>query len=210
MNRAFSRSLLLHSIFAILIYFLVFRNPPPPIQTELIVTDSFGDKNKIEKRRPPRTGILARSARKAEGVTLSDLGMQFNPLEYVAPNSRSSPESFYTGPSTVNDDSGWDLLNPDPRIARFNQYLYNTVQGWLDRESYLITGTLTGTVKIKMWFDAEGNYLENETVYDAIDPDFKRIVQISLHNSFLRPIPKPYLFTNKKFSIQRQVVLRKY
>jgi hypothetical protein len=102
------------------------------------------------------------------------------------------------------------MMNPDPRIARFNQYVYNKVQGWLDRDRDLNHDQIYGTVKVRIWFDADGNYLEAETVYDAIDPNFQKIVERALRKAFNMPIPHPYLYLNKKFSIERMVVIRKY
>ncbi len=161
-------------------------------------------KHKYSKNENSRAASHAQpSTRSQNRISLSDLGLKLNhtPLPPVNEESESSPPA-------ASDDGGWDTLNPDPRIARFNQYVYNTVQGWLDRDAYLNHQRLTGTVKVKIWFDKDGNFLEDETVYEAIDPDFKKIVERALKKSFANPIPHPFLYRHEKFSIERIVVIR--
>jgi len=63
---------------------------------------------------------------------------------------------------------------------------------------------------VRIWFDENGNYLETETVYDAADPNFQMIVARALRKSFAVPIPKPFLYIHRKFSIERMVVIRPY
>ena len=201
-------SIALHILLFGAIFYLLSREPLEGTKSDPIQIDTFQEK-KAARVRPPRTstGVAhhdSKATQTSHSVSLSDLGMRFStdPLPEPAETAQSTPS-----PDVPNND-GWDVMNPDPKIARFNQYIYNTVQGWLDRDAYMNTEKMYGTVKVKIWFDENGNYLENETVYDAIDPNFKRIVQRALSKSFAVPIPRPFLYVHKKFSIERMVVVR--
>jgi hypothetical protein len=155
-----------------------------------------------EQAQAPSTATTKNSSN--HFVSLSDLGMRLNtdPVQEA-----TNPQEMRPSTETTDDD-GWDIMNPDPRVARFNQYIYNTVQGWLDRDAYLNSKPLYGTVKLKIWFTKNGEYLENETIFDAIDEDFREIVKRALRKSFTNPIPHPFLYQKEKFFIIRQVVVR--
>jgi hypothetical protein len=208
-----SRSIAIHAILAALIYYFFFYNQPADSgkSPETVQIDTINESAPAPKKSQrtasknhytPSTQATSRS----HSISLSDLGMRLN----TAPMPQQKEGEENSPPPTENDgeDSSWDMLNPDPRIARFNQYVYNTVQGWLDRDAYLNRQALYGTVKVKIWFSADGEYLENETEYEAIDEDFKKIVARALHKSFMNPIPHPYMYKHEKFSIVRTVVIR--
>lgn len=197
-------SVFIHLAFALVLTLIILNQPSQSDRgTEQIQFDTV--KKQASHGGKLRKGAAANVKQKdiPSHISLADLGMR---LDHSISQSAGS-ESSEPAAEALEDDH-WDLNNPDPRIARFNQYIYNTVQGWLDRDAYLNHAMLQGTVKVRIWFDGEGNYLENETEYEAIDPDFQRIVARALKKSFANPVPRPFLFMNRKFSIQRVVVIR--
>lgn len=212
-------SILYHAVvMGAIVYFTLHQLPEDgqnvqPIQIESIneakpkLTRFQRKTQEVHQNNGERT---AKSIGNSHRVSLSDLGMRLDTSERPSQESSNLPTQTENNTYDTPDLGGWDLMNPDPRVARFNQYVYNVVQGWLDRDSSQNTQVLTGTVKIRVWFDGDGNYLENETNYDAIDPQFQKIVERALKKSFSRPIPHPFLYTHKKFSIDRMVVLRPY
>ncbi len=214
-----SISVLLHALILALALLLIYQNEKSgsrqgsePIQIESITKKPAQSSVRKEKQttRSQSAAPSSRSKAVPDGITLDSLAMR---MDYTTPTAKPSdfyqaaPESHF-GQAEPADD--WDVLNPDPKLARFNQYIYNTVQGWLDRDRYQNRQELSGTVRVRIWFTGDGEFLENETEYEAIDPEFQKIVERALRKSFANPIPRPFLFTNKKFSIERTVVLRKY
>ena len=206
---SFLKSVVLHALIFGLIYYLFLMNPDEgnpksaPIEVQTI-SDKVQKKIVHHSAKNP-VNHSATPSKHAHEVSLSDLGMRLNtdpvPEQSSAEENRPSQEA-------ANDDDGWDVMNPDPRVARFNQYIYNTVQGWLDRDAYLNQKQLYGTVKLKIWFTKDGEYLEDETIFDAIDEDFREIVKRALRKSFMNPIPRPFLYKKEKFFIVRTVVVR--
>ncbi len=204
-------SMFLHGLLiALLVYLIFFRAPTIEKQNERYDIDVSVQK-KHATATTSATGSSAIHNRSSghSSVSLGDLGMRWRPVEPM-PVRPQTEESFYSTNESVSDEGGWDVMNPDPKLARFNRYVYNTVQGWLDRDSYLNPAQLTGTVQVRIWFDGEGNYLENETNFQAVDPDFRTLVARALHKSFAVPIPRPFLYTHQKFSILRTVYVRHY
>ena len=203
-------SFLLHALIFGVIVFLFSQNledgspNSEPIQIESVKEKKRSVKVKIKNEKE-----LSHTSVNHHGhsVSLSDLGMRLDTSSKPESDRQGARSPFESAPESGSDD--WDVLNPDPRVARFNQYIYNTVQGWLDRDSYLNQQKLYGTVKIKIWFTKDGEYLENETNFEAIDSDFEQIVRRALRKSFMNPIPRPFLFQHDKFFIVRTVVLRR-
>jgi hypothetical protein len=206
-------SAVLHALLIGLIFWFFNLKPdePPPGNDAIDVTTVSKEKNfkpkSVKQKKIVSTAPVNHSSHGERMVSLADLGMRLdrNPAP-VASSSENSERAMPDAEDTP--DEGWDVLNPDPKLARFNQYIYNTVQGWLDRDAYMNHQQLYGQVRVKLWFSADGEWLENETVYDAVDEDFIKIVQRALRKSFTNPIPRPYLFKHEKFSIQRTVVIR--
>lgn len=204
--RTFLSSLIIHAILLGALFFLMSREPEEGTQNTPIDLESIQTKQASRPRSRPRSSTQgatnSSSSNRGNSVSLADLGMRLNtqsgPSDYEPTHENSVPDG--------NDTS--DILNPDPRVARFNQYVYNKVQGWLDRDAYMNPRTLTGTVKLKIWFDGDGNYLEEETLFEAIDPEFKEIVARALRKAFSTPIPRPYLYIREKFFIERMVRIR--
>lgn len=201
-------SILLHALLlACLMVFVYFSEPSAPndepIQVET-VKESRSPKRSNQHLSRSSVNGHARQAPHSHSVSLSDLGMRLDERSY---QHESNPDEA-TPASETEGDGGWDMLNPDPRVARFNQYVYNTVQGWLDRDAYQNNQSIYGSVKVKLWFSATGEWLEDESVYDAADPEFRRIVIRALRKSFANPIPRPFLFKHEKFFIERMVVIR--
>ena len=198
-------SAVLHGLLFAGLFYILSLEPKEGGKSEPIQIETIQAKKTIKE---PTTHFKA--AEKSQAVSLNDLGMRLSHEPFhEAPeplggntNQGASDES----PAERND--GWDIMNPDPKIARFNRYIYTTVQGWLDRDAYLNIEKMYGTVKVLIWFDENGNYLENETVYDAIDPNFQRVVAKALQKSFAVPVPRPFLYLHHKFSIERVVVIR--
>jgi hypothetical protein len=203
------RSFGLHALLLALFYFLWTHRPEVSPKSDPIVVEYSGQKEHAPTARHLNPGSPTRRAapRGRRSVTLSDLGMRFDPLE--AP-SEPAPGSDAAVDNKDPQGDGWDLLNPDPKIARFNQYVYNVVQTELDRESGPMAQRLLGTVKVTLWFDQDGNYLDDRTKYAAIDSSFREIVRRSLKRAFARPIPKPFLYLARVFSIQREVFIRPF
>ena len=206
-------SVIIHALLIAGLYYLLTLQPQERPDSSPIQIDSITPK-KSQERVAKRSKSVPVSQPQTHAktsdsshVSLSDLGMRFSYEPSVPQNAAKSAAET---PADIPDDNGWDIMNPDPRVARFNQYIYNTVQGWLDRDAPQNPAHMTGSVKVRIWFDADGNYLENETVYDAIDPDFQKVVARALHKSFINPIPHPFLYIHKKFSIERVVVLREH
>jgi hypothetical protein len=198
-------SFFIHALLVALLYYLLFWGDDRQVQGgDTIQIDSVTNDRQTGRRATTKKHISSQSKNSTHGVSLSDLGMR---LDTRTSASDSSPTDTRNESEVASDDD-WDVLNPDPRVARFNQYVYNVVQGWLDRDAYMNTKPLTGTVKIRVWFDENGNYLEKETIYEAIDPDFQAIVARALRKAFSVPIPRPYLISKKKFFIIRTVVIR--
>ena len=209
-------SALLHGLLLLLALFFIYRNDvgsrqgSEPIQIESITQKPSAVKEKQTSRQKSTAPTRSAKNSKAvpDGITLGSLAMR---MDYRTPTASAQdfyqpmPES-HIGQAEPADD--WDTMNPDPRVARFNQYIYNTVQGWLDRDAPSNHQMLTGIVKLRIWFSADGEYLEKETVFDAVDPNFQAIVERALRKSFMNPIPKIYLTQKKKFFIDRTVVLR--
>lgn len=170
--------------------------------------DSIVDHQKPKKDKIPlvKKGTSQTSKSKTDRMaipSLSSLAMRMTPQTPLQEEEQPRGDK---GDSETQD--AWDMLNPDPRQARFNQYLYYTVQGWLDRDAYLNTQKIYGTVKLKIWFTEKGEWLEDETEFDAIDDNFKGIVRRALRKSFERPIPLAYITQKHKFFIVRTVVVR--
>jgi hypothetical protein len=202
-------SVVVHAVLLALLFFWVGRPPlmvDPPIEVDY-QTAKESKMNPETQRHGKADGTGRGAWAPRSKVTLSDLGMRFDPTRPERVRDESS-EDMRRGAETFDPTAGWDLMNPDPRIMRFNLYVYNTVQRQLDRESMQNQIRLTGTVKVKIWFDAEGNYLSAETQYQAIDPDFQKIVERSLRLAFMNPIPTPYMYKKEKFFIEREVYVR--
>jgi hypothetical protein len=207
---SFSKSVVLHALIAWLIYYLMTQNPDDGVQHSAPIEVTSVDakpQRKIVHSEKARVHPTETAPKRSHEVSLSDLGMRLN--TDPVPEQNNTPEESRPSADAANDDEGWDVMNPDPRVARFNQYIYNTVQGWLDRDAYLNSKPLYGTVKLKIWFTKDGEYLEDETIFDAIDEDFREIVKRALRKSFANPIPHPFLYQKEKFSIVRQVVVRR-
>lgn len=206
------RSFSLHAGLLLLLWILWEHRPEllreEPIQVEFADPRSgLKERRATERHLTPGAPSRRAAPRGRRAVTLSDLGMRFDPL---AVPSEPLPGSDEAVDNKDPQGDGWDLLNPDPKIARFNQYIYNVVQTELDREGGPMAHQLLGTVKVTLWFDADGNYLEDQTKYAAIDETFREIVARSLRRAFARPVPRPYLYLDRKFSIQREVFIRRY
>lgn len=205
------RSFGLHAMLIAAMWWLWSHRPAEIPRDEPITVEFAGEKDRKPSPRHLNPGSpRARSASRASRppVTLDDLGMTFDPVA-IARQAQSE-----TAPADAVDNrdpqgDGWDLLNPDPKVARFNQYLYNVVQRELDRESQLGLRQFLGTVKIKLWFDTEGNYLAERTDFKAIDSEFRELVARSLKRAFARPIPKQYVYLDHTFSVQREVYVRR-
>ena len=210
-------SLVIHAILFGILLWLALQNPIQldGLSDATIQLDSVNTQSPAKTKRGSRLKRSTPSTKdRSEGISLSDLGMRMRPLE-----SHSEPERESNHYSTSTDDGinpnqvpegNGDILTPDPRLARFNQYIYKTVQGWLDRDAYLNTERIYGTVQLKIWFSADGEYLEDETLFEFQDPNFKAIVARALRKSFATPIPRAYLVKKQKFFIERQVVIRQF
>ncbi len=204
----FYASVVIHGLLLGLMIFLITREPDTGAKSEPIQIESI---NGVKpKRNVPRHTVqpLANRVSDAMGtnnhqVSLKDLGLRIN--HDVKPDEAAPDQA-----QEVPDEDSWDVMNPDPKVAQFNQYIYRTVQGWLDRDSSVDMDPIYGTVKVRIWFDENGNWLENETVYQAVDPNFQRIVARALRKSFAAPVPKPYLYLHHKFFIERMVRIRQY
>lgn len=207
-------SVFLHALILLLAYFILIQEGAPgskkgePIQIESITEKRASKKEKQSFRHAQTRESRTASKAVPDGITLGSLAMRMDYSRQAAKEQdfyQPMPENQFAEPEPSDD---WDVMNPDPRLARFNLYIYNTVQGWLDRDAHLNRTPLTGTVRVKIWFSAEGEYLESETVFDAVDPNFQAVVERALRKSFTNPIPKMYLTQKKKFFIERTVVLR--
>jgi hypothetical protein len=208
-------SMVIHALLFGLLLWLALRNPvvsdglqESSIQLDAVINNRPSATRRGSIRKTERSMSRGASA----GISLGDLGMHMAPLEsHVEPEYDSNVPSQTDGQSRdFVPDGDWDLLNPDPRLARFNQYIYKTVQGWLDRDAYLNTERIYGTVKVKIWFSPEGEYLENETLFEFQDENFKAIVARALRKSFNRPVPRAFLSKKEKFYIERSVVIRQF
>ena len=210
-SRPYLFSFFIHVVLLLLALLIVIKSnqlAEENSKNETYQIDSILDRKREKKQVAPlvKKGMSHNQKSKSEtmsSIPLSSLGMRLNP---PTPLEKPEPQGDQ-GDSEKEDD--WDVLNPDPRLARFNQYIFYTVQGWLDRDAYLNNQNLYGTVKVKIWFTEKGEYLEDETVYDAADPQFRLIVARALRKSFMNPIPAVYLTKKTKFSIERTVVVRK-
>lgn len=203
----FFGSVVFHALLVWALFYWVGRPPvlvDPPITVE--VKESNSQQRSESARHGKASGRGDRAFETPPRVSLADLGMSMNDL--TRPREVEDSGEVRSGAETFDPTGGWDLMNPDPKIMRFNLYVYNTVQRQLDLESMRNQIRLTGTVKVKIWFDADGNYLAAETVYQAIDPDFQAIVDRALRAAFAQPVPRPYLYKREKFFIEREVFVR--
>lgn len=141
---------------------------------------------------------LGRVARPKPDVSLNDIGLK---ADFRA-RDPAADESMPGLPG------GWDLDNPDPSVARFNQYVYEVVQRQLDFESRWLQERPRGTVKMRIWFDEKGNYLMTQSKFDAIDARFQKIVERALKNAFETPVPRTFVYSKKSFYIDREVYVR--
>jgi hypothetical protein len=200
-----------HGLLFLLLLWIILLRPEEgaqnssPIQIDTI-TEKKTQRKIVQQLKKHEDSHSSTSKNTPHSVSLADLGMRLN--TDPVPETQTSEQPQELRPSQAADDDGWDVMNPDPRVARFNQYIYNTVQGWLDRDAYMNMQPLYGTVKLKIWFTKDGEYLEDETIFDAIDSDFREIVKRALRKSFAVPIPRPYIFQKEKFFIIRTVVVR--
>lgn len=200
--QTFVTSALLHAIILASLLYL-FRGSPIPLDPPISVQinePSPQDATGRSRKRVTQNQVHPTS-KTARQVTLDDLGVK---MTYSA---REFPEE--TSVKQDADDGGWDLMNPDPKVAGFNQYIFSTIQRRLDYESMNNRRMLTGTVKVRLWFDPDGNFLFDETEYQAIDPDFQRIVARALFAAFQSPVPRPYLYSKEKFYVDREVFFRR-
>jgi hypothetical protein len=206
---SFLRSLVTHGLLLAFVYWFFLNRDPRPQDQDLIAVEYPSPKRvspHSDASRGSRSDSTAAST--SHRVRLEDLGVRFSPL---APAPETHEPQGHADSAVAQDfTGGWDLLNPDPKRARFNRYIYQTVQRWLDHESMMNRLQLTGTVKVRIWFDGEGNYLASQTQYRAVDSDFQRIVDRALQLAFQEPVPKAFLFTDQTFFIDREVYVRPY
>ena len=218
-KKPFFTSITLHAFLLALALLFYLKNRETPLVPAGTLEVNLVDDHPRTLPRPlsrPSLPRMSRAHRSDPGashpISLNDLGVSIERELQSMPQSNDSNDSYehpVTDPhSPTFADGDWDLLNPNPVLARFNQYLYYTVQGWLDRYSALNPMPIFGSVRVKLCFSGTGEYLEDETVIEADDPNFRNLVVRSLRKALEHPIPKVYLPEHRKFYVERSVVIR--
>ena len=65
-----------------------------------------------------------------------------------------------------------------------------------------------GIVHVKIWFSDEGEYIEDESEFEAEDPHFKIMVKRLLRKVWSYPLSRQYFKQHKKFSLDFPVHLK--
>ncbi len=196
-------SVVIHGILIALAFFIMIereassrgRSLEDPFQIDAI---SFTEKGHHAGK--PAAGKVVK-AHETKFVPVSSLGMRMSETQPLSEVHEETAQDQFSAEALQFGNS---MASKNAKLFR---YLFKKMQDEFDRPEEYVDPSLYGNVQVKMWFSAEGEYLEDESTFTAEDPHFRAIAIRLFRKAWINPIPNVYLNKHEKFFIEFPVTL---